>query len=410
MKCQAIRGVEDLIPPESEEFKFIIDKFSNTLEMANFRFVILPTFEDEGVFIRSVGETTDIVQKEMYTFEDRSHRKLALRPEGTASSVRSYIEHGVYATEPIAKWYYYGPMFRYERPQSGRKREFYQSGCEVFGVSLPGADAELINVANEFLKAIGIKTELEINSIGCPKCRDIYKRVLLSYLEKHKNLLCKDCLRRYNINPLRVLDCKVKQCQMVVANAPKITDYLCDECRKHFEGLKSYLKMLNVEYTVNPLLVRGLDYYTRTVFEFKSNGLTVLAGGRYDRLVKEMGGPDIPALGFAAGVDRLAMIMGRPKTNRSGVFIAYMDEQTYRFGLKMLFTLRQNGIKSDIDQRMGSMKSQMKSANRMGFKYAAIIGEEELSSESISLKNLETGNQRTLKVSNLITFLKGNHD
>jgi len=313
MEYRAVRGVEDLIPPESLKFERIASAFKEVVEKGGFKEVILPIFEEARLFTRSVGETTDIVQKEMYIFEDKGGRVIALRPEGTASAVRAYIEKGVYAKEPFTKWFYIGPMFRFERPQAGRKRQFFQAGAEVFGLSSPGADAEVIKLAQSVLDSLKVEAVLEINSIGCKKCRPEYKRALIEYLENKLELLCKDCKERFLKNPLRVLDCKVESCKEVVKGAPKLTDYLCQECKEHYEKLKDYLKLLKVDFKENPLLVRGLDYYTKTVFEFKSSKLgaqsTVLAGGRYDYLVEELGGPKTPALGFAMGIDRVMLLI-----------------------------------------------------------------------------------------------------
>ncbi len=401
MEFRAVRGVEDLIPPESEKFEKVVEIFKDVVRKAGFREVILPIFEEAGLFSRSVGETTDIVQKEMYVFEDKGGRVIALRPEGTASAVRAYIEHGVYAKEPFTKWFYVGPMFRFERPQAGRKRQFFQAGCEVFGLSSPGADAEVIRVAADIFDSLKVDCSLEINSIGCEKCRPEYRKALIEFLEQKKEELCEDCLKRFERNPLRVLDCKVESCQKVVAEAPRITDFLCDECRKHFEKLKEYLKTLDVKFTENPLLVRGLDYYTRTVFEFKSERLgaqsTVLAGGRYDKLISQLGGPETPALGFALGVDRAMLLIPEKEEERNGVFVVTRGEKAYREGLKLIKFLREKGIRAEMDHRQGSFKAQMKAADRVKAKYVVIIGEAEVEEGFFSFKELETGKQERIE-------------
>ena len=333
----------------------------------------------------------------MYVFEDKGGRVIALRPEGTASAVRAYIEHGVYAKEPFTKWFYVGPMFRFERPQAGRKRQFFQAGCEVFGLSSPGADAEVIRVAADIFDSLKVDCSLEINSIGCEKCRPEYRKALIEFLEQKKEELCEDCLKRFERNPLRVLDCKVESCQKVVAEAPRITDFLCDECREHFEKLKEYLETLDVKFTENPLLVRGLDYYTRTVFEFKSERLgaqsTVLAGGRYDKLISQLGGPETPALGFALGVDRAMLLIPEKEEERNGVFVVTRGEKAYREGLKLIKFLREKGIRAEMDHRQGSFKAQMKAADRVKTKYVVIIGEAEVEEGFFSFKELETGKQ-----------------
>ncbi|WP_457568205.1 histidine--tRNA ligase [Desulfurobacterium sp.] len=401
MGFKAVRGVEDILPPKSEKFEKVAETFKEKVKVYGFKEVILPIFEESALFLRSVGETTDIVQKEMYVFEDRGGRKIALRPEGTASAVRAYIQHGVYAKEPFTKWFYIGPMFRYERPQAGRNRQFFQAGCEVFGLPSPGADAEIILLASEILEALGIDYTLEINSIGCGKCRPAYKEALVSYLSHRKRELCRDCQNRLDRNPLRVLDCKNDVCKGIVGEAPLITDFLCRECRAHFEELKFLLAELGVSFVHNPFIVRGLDYYTKTVFEFKSDSLgaqsTVLAGGRYDNLIKELGGADVPALGFAMGVDRVMLLLPEREKERDGVFVVTGGEKAYLEGLKIVKTLRDKGFYAEIDHRQGSFKSQFKLANRLGARYVLIIGEEELDGGYFSLKCLETGKQERIE-------------
>jgi histidyl-tRNA synthetase len=401
MEYKAVRGVEDIIPPESLKFERVVDGFKRVVELAGFKEVVLPIFEEAKLFTRSVGQTTDIVQKEMYVFEDKGGRVIALRPEGTASAVRAYVEHGVYAKEPFTKWFYVGPMFRFERPQAGRKRQFYQAGAELFGLSSPGSDAELIGVASKVLSHLGVEAELELNSIGCRNCRPKYKEALIDFLSSRRESLCKDCLERFERNPLRVLDCKEEGCRELILGAPRITDYLCQECKEHYRLVKEYLELLGVEYRENPFLVRGLDYYTKTVFEFKSPSLgaqsTVLAGGRYDYLVKELGGPDTPALGFAMGIDRVMLLLSEPPLKREGVFIVTRGEEAYREGLKLLSFLRDKGIKAQIDHRQGSFKAQMKAADREMARYAVVIAQDELLGGYFSLKELDTGKQERVE-------------
>jgi len=401
MEYRALRGVEDLIPPESLKYERVVDTFKEVVERAGFSEVILPIFEEARLFTRSVGESSDIVNKEMYVFEDKGGRVVALRPEGTASAVRAYVEHGVYAKEPFTKWFYVGPMFRFERPQAGRKRQFFQAGAEVFGFSQPGADAELIKVADTVLKELSVEAVLEVNSIGCRECRPAYREALINFLMSKLNSLCPDCVRRFEKNPLRVLDCKNESCQMVVSQAPKITNYLCSECREHYQKVKEYLNLLKVEFKENPFLVRGLDYYTRTVFEFKSFQLgaqsTVLAGGRYDYLVEEIGGPQVPALGFAMGIDRVMLLIPELEVERRGVFVVTRGEEAYRRGLEVVSFLRSKGIRAEIDHRQGSFKAQMKAADRLKVKFAVIIGQEEVEGEFYSLKELSTGKQERVE-------------
>ena len=401
MEYRALRGVEDLIPPESLKYERVVDTFKEVVERAGFSEVILPIFEEARLFTRSVGESSDIVNKEMYVFEDKGGRVVALRPEGTASAVRAYVEHGVYAKEPFTKWFYVGPMFRFERPQAGRKRQFFQAGAEVFGFSQPGADAELIKVADTVLKELSVEAVLEVNSIGCRECRPAYREALINFLKSKLDSLCPDCVRRFEKNPLRVLDCKNESCQMVVSQAPKITDYLCSECREHYQKVKEYLNLLKVEFKENPFLVRGLDYYTRTVFEFKSPQLgaqsTVLAGGRYDYLVEEIGGPQVPALGFAMGIDRVMLLIPELEVERRGVFVVTRGEEAYRRGLEVVSFLRSKGIRAEIDHRQGSFKAQMKAADRLKVKFAVIIGQDEVEGEFYSLKELSTGKQERVE-------------
>ncbi len=401
MEIKTVRGVEDIIPPKSEKFEKIVETFKNTVHLCGFKKVILPTFENIALFTRSVGETTDIVQKEMYLFEDRGGRKIALRPEGTASAVRAYIQHGIYAKEPFTKWFYIGPMFRYERPQAGRNRQFYQAGCEIFGISSPGSDAELIKMAAKILENLEIDFTLEINSIGCNSCRPNYKTALINHLSSEKENLCQDCKNRLDGNPLRVLDCKNKNCKKVVKNVPIITDYLCDKCKNHFEKVIELLKTLEVKFSLNPFMVRGLDYYTKTVFEFKSKNLgaqsTILAGGRYDNLIKELGGQETPALGFAMGIERIMLLIEKSEKNRNGVFISTFGEKGYLEGLKTAEILRNRNIYTEIDHRQGSFKSQFKTANRLNMKHVVIIGDEEVENRFYSFKCLETGKQERIE-------------
>jgi len=401
MELKSLRGVEDILPPESEKYTLVIETFRETVERAGFKEVILPVIEDATLFSRSVGETTDIVQKEMYTFKDKGGRLVALRPEGTAGAVRAYIEHAVYTREPYTKWFYTGAMFRFERPQKGRRRQFLQAGCEVFGLSSPGADAELIKLGAQVLERLNVPCHLQVNSIGCERCRSVYRNSLLSYLKGKSEGLCPDCKSRMERNPLRVLDCKLQMCREVLRNAPSVIEHLCPECRAHFDSVLEYLKLLKVEFEVNPFLVRGLDYYTKTVFEFVSNQLgaqgTLLAGGRYDRLISQLGGPETPALGFALGVDRTALLAEEAPAKREGVFVATAGDDAYREGLALVDTLRSKGFKAEMDHRRGSFKSQIKNADRAKARFAVIIGEDELKGGYYSVKDLETGKQEKVK-------------
>jgi len=326
-KIKTVRGFRDLLGEEAKKYRLVVDTARQILQRYNFEEIILPTVEYTQLFTRSIGEATDIVEKEMFTFTDKGGRDVALRPEGTAGAVRAYIENRLYADGTYKKLFYEGSMFRHERPQKGRYREFHQIGAEILGTANPLADAEIIKIADEILKALKVPATIEINSLGCKKCRPAYREALLEYLNSRREELCEDCQRRLERNPLRILDCKEEGCQLIASQAPKITDYLCEECKAHYESVKNYLTALGVEYRENPHLVRGLDYYSKTVFECISEelGKTVIAGGRYDYLVEELGGPPTPALGFAAGVERLALLVKelppeKPLTHQVGVF------------------------------------------------------------------------------------------
>ena len=399
MQIQSVRGFHDILGKDAKKFRKVSEIAREVLKLYNFEEIILPVVEYAELFQRSVGETTDIVQKEMFVFEDRKGRKLALRPEGTASTVRAFIQHKLYALRPYWKLFYEGPMFRYERPQAGRYRQFHQIGAEVFGVAEPHADAEIIKITYDILEKLGIKNVVvEINSLGCKKDREAYREALLEYLHGVKEELCSDCISRMDRNPLRVLDCKVETCKEAVKESPKIVDFLCDECREHYEKLKGYLKALNLPFRENHNLVRGLDYYTRTVFEAVSDdlGLTLIAGGRYDYLVEELGGPPTPALGFALGVERLMLLLEDEEESFKDVYfiIPFGDERVYEYALKVADTLRKQGKVVELSYRKGGLKKQLEFANRMRYKYAVIIGEDEVKEGIVTIKDMESGEQR----------------
>jgi len=401
MSVQKVRGFYDLLGEEAKKFRRISDAARRVLRSYNFEEVILPVVEFRSLFERSVGETTDIVQKEMFTLTDRKGRQLALRPEGTASAVRAFIENKLYAERPYVKLFYEGPMFRYERPQSGRQRQFHQIGAEVFGEERPHADAELIKASYDILSALGVKVTTEINTLGCKKDRQAYREALLKYLSSVEDKLCKDCLQRKERNPLRVLDCKEESCKEATAEAPLITDYLCEECREHYETLKEYLKALGVPFKENPRLVRGLDYYDRTVFEAVSDelGLTVSAGGRYDHLVEELGGPPTPALGFALGVERLMLLVEPPEEEEEVYFvIPFGGKEVFSYALRVADKLRKEGKKVEFSYRKGGLKKQLEFANRRNYRFAVIVGEDELKEGVVTIKDMKTGEQKKVKV------------
>jgi histidyl-tRNA synthetase len=388
------RGFRDILGEDLRKFRRVTSTVRDILSRYNFEEVILPVLEFADLFERSIGEATDIVQKEMFVFEDRKGRRLALRPEGTAGAVRAYIQNRLYAQRSYHRIFYEGPMFRHERPQAGRYRQFHQIGAEVFGVAEPQADAEIIAIARDIVDSLGVKARIEINSLGCKRCRPAYREALLEYLRKVSDRLCPVCGERKERNPLRVLDCKVEGCREAVKEAPKVVDYLCGECREHYARVREYLEALGVGYTENPNLVRGLDYYTRTVFEVISPelGNAVIAGGRYDHLVEEFGGPPTPALGFAVGVERMALLVEAPKEERTVYFVIPFGD-VVPYALKVADLLRKKGKVVEFSLRGGNLRKQLDFANRMGYRYAVIVGEEEKREGLVSLKDMETGDQ-----------------
>ncbi len=410
-KIKTVRGFKDLIGDEARKYRFVVNTAREILERYNFEEIILPTVEYTKLFTRSIGEATDIVEKEMFTFTDKGGRDIALRPEGTAGVVRAYIENKLYADGTYKKLYYEGSMFRHERPQKGRYREFHQIGAEVLGTLNPMADAEVIKISDDILKALKVDAKIEINSLGCKKCRPKYREALLEYLKQHKEELCEDCQRRLERNPLRILDCKVEGCQLIAKNAPKITDYLCEECKTHYESVKSYLNALGVKYEENPYLVRGLDYYSKTVFECVSEelGKTVIAGGRYDYLVEELGGPPTPALGFAAGVERLMLLVKElPPKPPLVLVIPFGGEREKEEALKIAQKLRSAGIRTELSYREGKIRKQFEFANKIGADYTVVVGENEVNTGLYPLKNLHTREEKKLTLEEIINFLKQN--
>ncbi|RTZ69670.1 MAG: histidine--tRNA ligase [Aquificaceae bacterium] len=408
-KIKTVRGFRDLLGEEAKKYRFVVNTVRKILERYNFEEIILPTVEYTKLFTRSIGEATDIVEKEMFTFTDKGGRDVALRPEGTAGVVRAYIENKLYADGTYKKLYYEGSMFRHERPQKGRYREFHQIGAEILGTSNPLADAEVIKISEEILKTLKVPARIEINSLGCKKCRPAYREALLEYLSSHKEELCEDCQRRLERNPLRILDCKVEGCKLIASQAPKITDYLCEECKTHYESVKKYLNALGIKYTENPHLVRGLDYYSKTVFECVSEelGKTVIAGGRYDYLVEELGGPPTPALGFAAGIERLALLVKElPKEKPLVLVIPFGGENEKIHALKLAQTLRKNGIRVELSYREGKIRKQFEFANKIGAHFTVVVGENELKEGKYPLKNLLTREERKLTLEEIVETLK----
>lgn len=397
---KVLKGTKDILPQDIEMWHFVEENALKTFSSFGVKEIRTPIIESTDLFQRGVGETTDIVNKEMYTFE-KSERSITLRPENTAGVVRSYIENGMHRLPAPVKLWYKGPMFRYERPQAGRQRQFHQVGVEMFGVSQPSADAEIILMAENFLKSIGLDDlDVEINSLGCPKCRAEFKENLKNVIRPYLNDLCEDCQSRFEKNPLRLLDCKVPSCQEIFSK-PEIqkvitSDFLCDECREHYAQLKNYLDELNVKYSENKLLVRGLDYYTRTVFEIKSNNLgsqnAVCGGGRYDNLVAELGGEPTPAIGFAMGMERLISLL---KEKECSKLDGYIVSNNTTEALKLAQELRLQGLNVEIDLTNKKFTKQLEKASKLA-NYAIILGEDEIEKNKVSVKNLKTGEQITI--------------
>ncbi|QAT85651.1 histidyl-tRNA synthetase [Corallococcus coralloides] len=400
-KINGVKGMNDLLPGEIEVWQFVESTARTLFGRFGYGEVRTPMVEDTALFVRSVGEETDIVGKEMYTFEDKGGRSLSLRPEGTAPAARAYIEHSVNNQEPVSRWFYMGPMFRYERMKTGRYRQFSQIGAEAYGAKEPAQDAELMDVVVQFLEALGLTdVTLNINSLGDDNCRPAYHAKLVEYLNAHKEELCADCQQRLERNPLRVLDCKNEKCQAVAAAGPNVLEFLCEPCRAHFTDLQRKLGVLGIRYVVNHRLVRGLDYYTRTVFEFIAShpalgtASTVGGGGRYDKMMKGLGGPDVPAVGYAMGLDRLVLLLkesGKTFAQRPDLFIAVADEGSQDEGLKLASRLRREGLKVDFDTRGGSLKSQMKRADKSGARFTLVLGEQERTSGQAKLKPMAGG-------------------
>jgi len=410
---QLIRGFKDILPGEVELWQHIEQKASELLEDYGFREIRIPIMERTELFSRSIGDATDIVEKEMYTFADRKGELITLRPEATASVVRAYIQHKMHAADPVRKFYTVGPMFRRERPQKGRYRQFYQINAEIFGIASPLADVQLIVLLNTLFDRLKVPdVRAHINSLGCPDCRPRYREALVSYLRTVEDVLCADCRRRMTTNPLRVLDCKVPDCRQAMTGAPILADYLCDACRKDFQTVEKQLERLGIDYEIDGRLVRGLDYYTRTTFEMQTGALgaqsAVAGGGRYDGLVKMLGGPSIPATGFAIGFDRLAEVCGLSAdlfVRKPALFIAALGEPSQEIAFGWICRLGAAGIEAEMDFEDRSLKSQMKRADRLGADYVLMLGEQELSREVAQLRNMRTRDQEEIPINGIIAEL-----
>ena len=407
---KAARGTGDVLPSVSHKNRFIE---ATMLEIGNnfgFKEIRTPVFEHTELFNRSVGETTDVVQKEMYTFEDNGGRSITLKPEGTAGAVRAFLEHGLFNEPMPMKLAYVTPCYRYEKPQAGRLREFHQFGVECFGAAAPAADAEVIALGKHIFDFFGIDDlRLEINSIGCPECRKNYQAALREYFNSNINDLCETCRGRLERNPMRILDCKSPVCSGIAENAPKILDYICDDCQAHFDSVKKYLDAMGIEYTVNPTIVRGLDYYTRTVFEFVTGSIgaqsTVCGGGRYDGLVEQLGGPQVPACGFAVGLERFMMLLEArgielPAENPVDLYIASMNDEANIKAAELAAKVRDEGVACLFDTVGRSLKAQMKFANKMGVLFTAVLGTDEIEKGVVNVKCMADGTETPIELDN----------
>ena len=411
---KAIKGTKDVLPKDVHKNQYIEATALDIASKFGYKEIRTPVFEHTELFQRGVGDTTDVVQKEMYTFDDKGGRSITLRPEGTAGAVRSYLENGLCNEALPQKVCYLISCYRYEKPQAGRLREFHQFGVECFGSASPLADAEIIALAKSLFDTLGVKDlNLEINSIGCPTCRAEYHKALKKYFSSRKDELCDTCKSRLDRNPMRILDCKSPICHEIAEGAPVVIDYLCDECKEHFENVQKYLKSQNIEYTINPQIVRGLDYYTKTVFEFVSNSIgaqgTVCGGGRYDGLVEELGGQHTPSLGFAMGIERLMLLMEAqgcefPEAEKPDLFIVALGEKATLKAVEIAKDMREEGFSALLDLNQRSVRAQMKYADKLGAKFNVVIGDNEVEAKTAKLKNMQTGEETEI---NLDTFVSG---
>lgn len=417
MAFQVLKGMKDVMPTESAKWQYVERLMRELCAKHGFCEVRTPVLEHTELFLRGVGSTTDIVQKEMYTFTDKGDRSVTLKPEGTAGVVRAFVESGLAGGAlPVKMFYLNAPIFRYERPQAGRLREHHQFGVEMFGAKNAAADAECIALVFDLLSRFGVTgLSANINSIGCKECRPKYSAALREYLKDNLDNLCDTCKTRYEQNPLRILDCKEEKCKAICAGAPKTIDCLCDECKEHFESLKACLDALHIPYTVNPMIVRGLDYYTKTVFEVVSDALgaqsAVCGGGRYDYLVEEVGGPSVPAVGFGMGMERLIIMLENmgiklPEQKTPDVYIASMGDNAFMAAMKLAYTLRDEGIYAEFDHVGRSFKAQFKFADKVGARSVIVIGDSELETGEYKLKNMRDGSELTFKAENAADAVK----
>ncbi|MFQ5847200.1 MAG: histidine--tRNA ligase [Candidatus Methylomirabilales bacterium] len=411
---RGVRGAADILPDEVGRWQRVEAQARRILENYAYQEIRTPIFERTELFVRGIGEGTDIVDKQMYTFQDRGHESLTLRPEGTAPVIRSYLEHRLFTGGGLCKVYYIGPMFRHERPQAGRFRQFHQIGAEALGVGDPALDAEVLDVLAHLFDTVGVEGwQLHLNSIGDEACRPAFRERFALYMRGRKEHLCPDCLGRLERNPLRILDCKVEGCRNLVAEAPHPLESLCRDCEAHFQRLQDLLRLLTIDYSINIHLVRGLDYYTRTTFEFVNPSLgaqnAIAGGGRYDLLVKEMGGPPTPGIGFAVGMERLLISLppASPEEAREGVFAATLGEEAFQLGLRIVREFRRQGVRASVDLEGRSLKGQMRLAHKERYRYTLILGDEELKAEMATVKDMAQGGQEQVPLREVVDRLRG---
>ena len=408
MSITGIKGMNDILPGEVETWQFLEERARRIFSAFGYREIRVPILEKTELFCRSIGETTDIVEKEMYSFADKGGTAMTMRPEGTAPVIRAFIEHKLHTLDPVSKLYYLGPMFRHERPQKGRYRQFHQIGAEVIGLDDPKIDAQILAMLSHFFVAVGITgVALQVNSLGCPECRPAYRQALSAFLQSRHEQLCADCQRRTATNPLRALDCKVPGCADATVGAPAVVDHLCAGCALHFEAVRGHLTDLEVPFTVNQRMVRGLDYYTKTTFEMVTDRLgaqsAVAAGGRYDRLVADLGGPALPGIGFAMGVERLALLLADAAAVPVGpaLFIATLGADAERFGFRLLTRLQRQGVYAEMEYAGKSLKAQLRRADKLGAQRVLILGGDELARGIAQLRDMAAGSQEEVPLADI---------
>lgn len=409
---QSPKGTEDLLPQDSYRWQYLEKSFKDVCDSFGYKEIRVPTFEHTELFERGVGDTTDVVQKQMYTFLDKGGRSVTLRPEGTSSVARCFLQHSLYAQAMPLKMFYNAACFRYENKQKGRLREFHQFGVEAFGSYGPSIDAEIISLALTFLKNVGLSDlSVNINSIGCPECRKKYNEALKEYFRPHLSELCQTCNERLERNPLRILDCKSPICGEIAKGAPTILEYICDDCREHFTGLQKYLDAMQIQYKIDTGIVRGLDYYTKTVFEIISGPFTVCGGGRYDGMIEEFGGDSVPGIGFGLGIERLLIRLDDlgieiPKEDGIDLYIAPLGDDARIFVQKLVYDLRKQGANVETDHMQRGLKAQMKYANKIGAKYSVVIGDDEIKNNVVNLKNMDSGDEEKVILNDIISVIK----